>query len=82
MKVRGRFLSLEIDQTIMRERKTIRWELEEKMKEKRKGKKREKEREIKKMGECDMWLITTQIILFHTLNTPDFEHFLRSNQPN
>ena len=27
-------------------------------------------------------LITTQIVLFHTLNTPGFEHFLRSNQPN
>ena len=46
------------------------------------GTRREKEREIKKMGECDIWLITTQIILFHTLNTPDFEYFLHSNQPN
>ena len=27
-------------------------------------------------------LITTQIVLFHTLNTLGFEHFLRSNQPN
>ena len=27
-------------------------------------------------------VITTQIVLFHTLNTPGFEHFLRSNQPN
>ena len=27
-------------------------------------------------------LITTQIVLFHTLNTPGFEHFLRSNQSN
>ena len=27
-------------------------------------------------------LITTQIVLFHTLNTPGFKHFLRSNQPN
>ena len=31
------------------------------------------------------WLggvITTQIVLFHTLNTSGFEHFLRSNQPD
>ena len=28
-------------------------------------------------------LITTQIVLFHTLNNSDFEHFFsRSNQPN
>ena len=27
-------------------------------------------------------VITTQIVLFHTLNTLGFEHFLRSNQPN
>ena len=27
-------------------------------------------------------LITTQIVLFHTLNTPGFEYFLHSNQPN
>ena len=30
----------------------------------------------------DELLITTQIVLFHTLNTTGFEHFLRSNQPN
>ena len=30
-----------------------------------------------------LWqLITTQIVLSHTLNTISFEHFLRSNQPN
>ena len=27
-------------------------------------------------------VITTEIVLFRTLNTPGFEHFLRSNQPN
>ena len=27
-------------------------------------------------------VITTQIVLFHTLKSPGFEHFLRSNQPN
>ena len=27
-------------------------------------------------------VITTQIVLFYTLNTPGFEHFLHSNQPN
>ena len=27
-------------------------------------------------------LITAQIVQFHTLNTPGFEHFLRSNNPN
>ena len=27
-------------------------------------------------------LITTQIVLFHTLNTPGFEHFLCNNQLN
>ena len=27
-------------------------------------------------------VITTQIVLFYTLNTPGFEHFLRSNKPN
>ena len=27
-------------------------------------------------------LITTQIVLFHTLNTPGFEHVLHSNQDN
>ena len=27
-------------------------------------------------------VITTQIVMFHTLNTPGFKHFLRSNKPN
>ena len=27
-------------------------------------------------------VITTQIELFHTLNTAGFEHVLRSNKPN
>ena len=31
---------------------------------------------------CSRGLITTQIVMFHTLNTLGFEHFLRSNQPN
>ena len=30
----------------------------------------------------DEEVITTQIVLFHTLNTLGFEHFLCSNQPN
>ena len=29
-----------------------------------------------------MRLITTQIVLFHTLNTTVFKHFLHSNQTN
>ena len=34
-------------------------------------------------GKYPEWLvITTQIVLFHTLNTPCFEHFLCSSQPN
>ena len=47
-KVRGSFLSLRIDQTIMRERKKIQWEPKGKKKEKIKRKKREKKEKSRK----------------------------------
>ena len=40
------------------------------------------ELETKRRDQIWARLITTQIVLFHTLNNPGFEHFLHSNQPN
>ena len=37
---------------------------------------------FKKTNKSPYEMITTQIVLFHTLNTPGLEHFLRSNKPN
>ena len=49
-KVRGSFLSLGIDQTIMRKSKTILWEPKEKKKEKEKERKKKGEMRNEKCG--------------------------------
>ena len=63
------------------EHEEINWNLEL-QNQKAEGRTRSKNRESAEIPCQFRKVITTQIVLLHTLNTPGFEHFLRSNQPN
>ena len=52
--------------------------------ERKKQSKRLRQKQDRKEKDLNLGqrLITNQIVLIHTLDTPFFEHFLCSNQPN